>query len=50
MLQEIYAVLSAYMLPISVAVTGLTISAIYEIFFMKGWDYEQAQASDSARK
>ena len=37
MLQEIYAVVSAYMLPISVAVTGLTISAIYEIFFMKGW-------------
>lgn len=36
MLHDLYAVLSAYMLPISVAVTGLTISAIYEIFFMKG--------------
>jgi len=36
MAHEFYTVISAYAVPLSILVTGLTVCAIYEFFFMKG--------------
>jgi len=36
MAHDLYVVISAYAVPLTIMVTGLTVCAIYEFFFMKG--------------